>query len=386
MDVVVIGAGIMGTSIAFELARSGRASVLLLERDGVAAGDSGLSFSMVRRHYSNEATARLAMRGTHVIRDWEREVGSGGSGYVRTGYLLTVGPDRLDALRDNVERLRGWGLDTTALAPEEIAAVEPLLALDGIAGAAYEPDGGFADAQKMALSWFAAALREGARADLGRAVTGLLREGDRVTGVETGAGPVEAGAVVDAAGSWGAALAATAGAEVPLELRRLQVCLLRQRAGGPRVRATISDAATNVVIRPDRADLACVVAYRPPELLAARDECDESVDRDYEGAVRTALAERMPAYAGAEWAGGFAGAFDVTPDWNPVLGWAPGSAGLYLALGWSGHGFKLAPAVGEVVAAEVLGKAPAIDVSALRPERFARGRLLRLAYGPGARA
>lgn len=385
-DVVVIGAGIMGTSIAFELARSGEASVLLLERDRVAAGDSGLSFSMVRRHYSNEATARLAMRGTDVIKDWAEEVGVGESGYVRTGYLLTVDEPRLEPLRENVRRLQGWGLETAALTPDEIGEVEPLLRLDGIAGAAHEPDGGFADSQKMALSWFAAALAAGATTELGRTVTALRRNGDRVTGVETDAGVIEAGTVVNAAGAWGAALAATAGAEVPLELRRLQVCLLRQAPAAGRVATTISDAVTNLVIRPDRGDIACVVAYLPPEELAGRDDCRETVDPDYEPAVRAALAERMPAYAGAEWVGGFAGAYDITPDWNPVIGPAPGAEGLYLALGWSGHGFKLAPAVGEVVAAEVLGREPAIDLSELRPDRFERGALLRLAYGPGARA
>ena len=95
---------------------------------------------------------------------------------------------------------------------------------------------------------------------------------------------------------------------------------------------------------------------------------------------------RVPAYAGAEWLGGFAGAYDYTPDWNPILGWAPGLEGLYFALGWSGHGFKLAPSVGEVAAAHLAGEVPDIDVESLAPGRFEQGKLLTLAYGPGARA
>ncbi len=116
---------------------------------------------MVRRHYSNAVTARLAMAGTRTIVDWENEVGVADAGYVRCGYLLTV-PERLEAAcRGNVACCSGIGLDTHFLEPDEIGQVEPELSLDGVAGAAYEPDGGFADAQKMCLGWFAAASLAG---------------------------------------------------------------------------------------------------------------------------------------------------------------------------------------------------------------------------------
>ena len=113
----------------------------------------------MRRHYSNAVTALLAMRGSHTIMHWADEVGVGDSGYVETGYLLPVPEALADAGRDNVARLAALGLETSFVEPAEIAEIEPLLALDGIAGAAYEPDGGFADAHKMILGWFAARLR-----------------------------------------------------------------------------------------------------------------------------------------------------------------------------------------------------------------------------------
>ena len=385
-DVVVVGAGLFGASTAFQLARRGVGSVVLIDRGPVCGGDSGVSFSMVRRHYSNEVVARLAMRGVDVIRRWDDEVGTGDSGYVRTGYLLTATPDRADALRDNVRRLRSWGLDTTVVEPAEIAGLEPLLSLDGIAVGAYEPDGGFADTYRMTLSWFAAAVGSGVRAALGRTVTSILVEGGRVIGVDTEGGPIHADTVVLAAGSWGADLARTADVEVPITLRRLEVAFVQQAADEPHVRITFSDMASNLVMRPDRAGVAWVVTYQPEVRYDHRDECARAVDPAYEEGIRRALGERMPAYANAVWLGGFAGAYDYTPDWNPVVGWAPGLDGLYLALGWSGHGFKLAPSVGEVVADEVTGRSPEIDVSSLALDRFERGALLRLAYGPGARA
>ncbi|MDQ3865489.1 MAG: FAD-binding oxidoreductase [Actinomycetota bacterium] len=385
-DVVVVGAGLFGTSVAFQLARRGAGEIVLVERDAPGAGDSGLSFSMVRRHYSNEVTARLAMRGVDVIRRWDEEVGTADSGYVRTGYLLIADAARVEAVRENVERLRAWGLDTTFVSPAEILALEPQLAPEGIAGGAYEPDGGFADAQKMTLAWFAACVRLGVRVELGCRVRRLLVRDGRVTGVETDAGAIAASVVVNAAGAWGPELARTVGVDVPVSLRRLQVAFVLQPADRAQARFTFSSMVTNLVFRPDRAGLAGVVAYQPEEPLRSRDECRRELDPGYEKAIRTALRERLPAYVDAEWAGGFAGAYDYTPDWNPLLGWAPGTEGLYLALGWSGHGFKLAPAVGEVVADEILGRPPAIDVRPLAPGRFERGEELRLAYGPGARA
>ena len=120
-------------------------------------------------------------------------------------------------------------------------------------------------------------------------------------------------------------------------------------------------------------------------MLERADDCDHGLSEGYLDAVRSGLEARFPRLAEFELVRGFAGPYDVTPDWNPAIGPCPGIEGLYLAVGWSGHGFKLSPAVGEVVAAEVTGRTPPIDVSELRPERFAEGRLLRLAYGPGAR-
>ncbi len=385
-DIVVLGAGLFGTSIAYQLARRRHGSVALVEKTSVGAGDSSLSFSMVRRHYSNDVTARLAIRGVEVIQNWADEVGVGGSGYVPTGYLLTATPERFPALQNNTERLRALGLDTTVVGPDEIAELEPLLELDGIAGGAYESDGGFADAVSMTLSWFTAAIQAGVEPVIGSRATGFQVRGDRVVALETEGGPIETSVVVNATGAWGPALAKTAGVDVPVALHRIQVARLRQLPGRPQGRLTFSDMASNLVFRPDRALEALAVAYQPREDLENRDACREDIEATYERHLRSALAERVPAYAEADLVGGFAGAFDSTPDANPVIGWAEEVDGLYLALGWSGHGFKLAPAVGEVVADEILGRPPAIDVSALSPGRFRRGKLLHLAYGPGARA
>ena len=201
-------------------------------------------------------------------------------------------------------------------------------------------------------------------------------------GVRTPEGDIACDRVVLATGAWARELLRPLGVDVPIALKRIQVAVLRQPAGAPRPNVVCSDAVTNVVVRPDRGALFCAVTYFGDEPLDAADDCDHDASPGYEEAIRRALAERYPALAGAAWQRAWAGPYDYSPDWNPIIGEAPGVAGLHLALAWSGHGFKLSPAVGEVVAAEVLGAEPRIDVTALRPSRFAEGPLLRLAYGP----
>src|SRR5690349_11541534 len=160
-DIAIVGAGITGLATAHALTRDGHRSVALFDRAWPGSGDSGRSFSMVRRHYSNAVVARLAMAGSRTIMNWADEVGVADAGFVRCGYLCTV-PERLvDACKGNVEMLSGLGLDTSYLERDEIPAVDPELSLEGVAGAAHEPEGGFADAQKMCLGWFTTAVSRG---------------------------------------------------------------------------------------------------------------------------------------------------------------------------------------------------------------------------------
>lgn len=386
VDIAIVGGGIFGLATAHALCRDRAGSVALFDRGMPSSGDSGRSFSMVRRHYSNPVTAQLAMAGSRTIMHWHEEIGVADAGYVRCGYLLTVPHELVAACRGNVAMLQNLGLDTRFLEPHEIPDIEPELSLEGVAGAAYEPEGGFADAQKMCLGWFAAATSRGLQHHLDMAVSAIRLDAGRVVGLETADGFVPTGQVVVTAGAWANDLLRPLGAEQPIELRRLQVLVGRTSPGRSLPSAVCSDAVTNVVVRPDRGRQFCAVAYAGEELLERADDCDHGLSSGYEDSVRAGLRTRYPRLAEFELVRGFAGPYDVTPDWNPIVGPCPGIDGLYLAVGWSGHGFKLSPAVGEVVAAEISGRTPPVDVSLLRPERFAEGRLLQLSYGPGARA
>ncbi len=388
VDAVVIGAGIMGASIAYQLARAGKHKIVLIDERAPVGGMSGRTFGQVRQHYSNEILIKLAIRGFEVLANWRREVGCGDSGYARLGYLLLVVKAQLEACKRNVALGQSLGVDTRLVGPDEIKRIEPLLVTDDLAGGAYEPNGGYIDVTRMILSWLSAAQAIGLRLMTGIKVDAIATRGGKVVGVETAVGRIEAPTVVVATNAWARDLLSPIGVEVPIKRMRLDMAILRQGLGRPQVRTCITDGNSNVVLRPDLGPYAWVVAYPPtmPEVIDPLGDAPADEVAQHKQRMDKAFAARLPDYVGAEVVRSVSGVYDVTPDFHPILGWAGVLEGLCLAIGFSGHGLKLAPAIGEVIAATVLGKEPAFDIAPLRLSRFAEGKPMYLAYGPSARA
>ena len=395
-DVVVIGAGVCGASIGYQLAQHSDRRVVVVDARQPVGGISGRTFGQIRQHYSNELMVRMALRGFHCIRNWASEVGYGDPGYVRLGYMLIVTENQIDGLRRNVELGRGLGVDTRFVGPDEIATIEPLVNAERLAGGAYEPDGGYIDVTKMVLSWLGAATACGAAVLTPLLVQEILMSDGAVNGVATDRGEIRAPVVVAATGAWASDLLEPLGVNVPIERRRLDMATLEQEPGARALQSCITDGNSNLVIRPDMGRRIVAVAY-PPEMPAVDDplaDAPPAAHHDHAVRLERALAERLPALTMAGIVASTSGAYDITPDYHPVLGWAREIAevdGLYLAVGLSGHGLKLSPCIGEIVASHVLGvqqvgSAPPIDARALRPGRFDDGDLMHLTYGPSARA
>ena len=396
VDVVVIGAGVTGASIGYQIARHSDRRVAIIDARPPVGGISGRTFGQIRQHYSNELMVRIAQRGFHCIRNWKSEVGFGDAGYSRFGYMLLVTENQLDGLHHNIGLGRSLGVDTRFVRGGEITEIEPLVNAEGLAGGAYEPDGGYIDVTKMVLSWLAAATAAGAAVLAPLPVDGITVSDRAVTGVSTARGIIQAPVVVAATGAWARDLLNPLGVEVPVEKRRLDMAMLEQRPGARALHTCITDGNSNLVIRPDMGRHVLAVAY-PPEMPEVDDPLADAPTTDHRAhaaRISAAMAERLPAMAVASTVWTTSGAYDISPDYHPILGWAEEIAdvsGLYLAVGLSGHGLKLSPALGEIVAADVLGvdqvgDAPAIDARALRPSRFADSDLMHLSYGPSARA
>jgi sarcosine oxidase, subunit beta len=374
-DVVVIGGGVIGTSIAFALASAGVKRVVLLEKSALASGASGRSSALVRMHYTNVEDARLAWASYPVFRDWAERMG-GPPVFRRTGVLAVVGPADAAALRSNVEMLRGVGIDTVALSPGELKTLQPFINVDDIGAAAYEPASGYASPADVVEGFRRQAHARGAQIRQWTPVTRLLRRESAVTGVETPTGRIDAGAVVIAAGAWAPRLCQQIGFALDARPKALDTMLVTRPPELSTPHMVVLDHVQGTYFRPESdvltiAGVPCQVWDIDPETMATGLPPSAPV----EGAQL--LTQRFPAMEGAELARGYR-AFDCySPDRHAILGAAPGIDRLYLATAFSGSGFKIAPAVGTCIAELITdGRARSVDISAFRPQRFAEGKLI----------
>jgi sarcosine oxidase subunit beta len=378
VDVIVIGAGVQGASLAFHLARKG-ARVLVLERGPVAGEATGRSSGFVRMHYDLTAESALAWKSFPTFLDWEGHVGAGDPGFVRTGFLEVVPPELLDAVEGNVANQQAIGVDTRVVTPEEIAELVPGIVLDGIAAGAYEPQSGYADPTSTASGLLDGARLAGAQVITGCRVDRLVVDGGRVTGVETDRGVFSAGAVAVAAGAWSAVIAATAGVELPVTPWRHETGYFGLPSGRSSDIPVVLDDVGGVYWRPEGKELLLVGLHAGNELGGSPDRPLAPMRSEIVEDMTTRLVRRLPWMEHGTFRTGHSGQDGITPDQRAILGDAGegGPAGLYLACGFSGTGFKTAPAIGKAMAELILdGAARFADISAFGVDRFRRGELL----------
>jgi sarcosine oxidase subunit beta len=382
-DVVVVGGGVIGTSIAYALASGGVKRVVLLEKGALAGGASGRSSALIRMHYVNEEDARLAWASFPVFRDWPERMG-GPPVFTHTGFVAVVGHGDAAALRANVEMLRKIGVDTSAISPADLKALQPFANVDDVGAVAYEPASGYASPADVVEGFRRRAQERGAQIRQWTPVTRVHRRESAVVGVETAGGRIDAGAVVVAAGAWAPRLCREFGFELPARPKALDTMLVTRPPALAKPHMVFIDHVLGTYMRPEGAahtivGVPCQVWDIDPDTMPT----GLPPSAPAEGAQ--ILTHRMPAMEGAELARGYR-AFDCySPDRHAILGPVRGVDGLYLATAFSGSGFKISPAVGTAMAELITeGRARSVDVSAFAVERFAEGRRIagRHPYAP----
>ena len=373
-DIVIVGGGVTGCSLAFHLAGRGLRRVLILERKFLGAGGTGHSVGIIRQLYPTPETTRMVRASLDVFRNFGEAVG-GRSGYVGCGVLIGVSTAMKPALEKSLALQRSAGIKAELLAPEDIATLEPRIDPSGLGAVLYEPDSGYGDPSAVTAGYAEAARARGVSIEQGVEVTGLLREGDRVSGVVTASGErIAAPVVVNAAGLWSPQVAGLAGIELPIVIGRHPVFILERGPDFGPAHMVYLDLAGGAYVRPETGGLTLTGSLTEdetrhpmdPELLGGEAGFDEAS----EALARTARS--VPRLAEARFSQGYAGAFDITPDWMPILDESP-LGGFWIAAGMSGHGFKLAPAVGVMMAALITGAAPPVSPTPFRFDRFASG-------------
>lgn len=376
--VIIIGGGLIGLSIARALTERGVSDVLVLERHTLASGGTGKSSGIFRAHYGVRSIAAMAWRSLPVFEQLGDDVG-----FRQVGYTVIVGEENVDPLKANTEMHQGLGIDVDLMESDRLQDLWPMMETSDVALASYEPRGGFADATQLALHFGQRARANGARIRQKTSVARIRTEGDKVTGVELDGGEViEADQVIVAAGWWSKKLLADLGIDFPMEAYRSELLLVD--AGEP---------LPNLPVVSDLVSLQyCRIEGSGQFLVGNSDHADFSaklVDPDdYSNIAGEAsimqyaekVMHRFPGFPNPSVTHTYAGVYDVPPDWNPVIAPVTEVDGLIVCAGFAGHGFKISPAVGDLVADLALegdSTDPDVPASDFRLQRFAEGELLR---------
>lgn len=369
-DAVIIGGGVTGVSIAFHLAGLGVRRVVVLERKFLGAGGTGRSVGIIRQLYPTPETTRMVRASLDVFRSFGDAVG-GHSGYVGCGALIGVSPVMRGGLLARVEQQRPLGVRAQVLEPKELSRIEPRIDPTGLGAVLYEPESGYGDPSAVTAGYAEAARRRGAAIEQGSEVIEILKAGDRVSGVATNTERITAPIVVNAAGLWSPLVARLADISLPIVIGRHPVFIVERQPAFGAAHMVYMDLAGGSYVRPETGNLTLTgsltddEAQHPmdPELLGSEAGFDEAAV----ALARTAQA--LPGLADARLSRSYAGAFDITPDWMPILDESP-LGGFFIAAGMSGHGFKLAPMVGAMMAARITGTASPVSLAPFRLDRF----------------
>ncbi len=373
-EVVIIGAGIAGTSTAYHLATMGASDVVLVDKGSVASGATGRSGAEVFLGGGSPERAAVVWNSLQIYRDWPEMVG-GDAGFRQTGTLHLLGPEHRERAADAVETVRALGAHSELISPEDAKDLQPFLRIDDLSGAMYSRDAGHGDGYSAASALAVAARSQGVQMVLHTPVAEILVEGGRAVGVRTeGGDTISASTVVLAAGAWSAPLAATAGVDLPVTSYRICAALLVRPPEIPEHMA-MSDRTIGTYWRMEGPTLT-LMGIRNKEIMRPHDPdtISQSIDENTMRMWANRISHRIPAMADSAWRSIWSAPDGYTPDHYPVLGALPEVDGLYTAAGFSGSGFMQGPASGKCLAEIIVhGEAKTADVTAMRPERFAEG-------------
>jgi sarcosine oxidase subunit beta len=373
-DAIIIGGGIHGASLAFHLTRKGLKPIVL-EKKFVASGATGRSSGLVRMHYDLEPESRLAWISFKYFRNWDDLVG-GDSGFKRTGFLQFVEPESIESLKANIGMHQQIGIPSLLITGDDVGRLAPSFYREDIELAAYEPDSGYADPSGCTGSFLDAARERGAQLIQDCEVFEIIVERDKIKGVKTNQDEFIAPVVVNAAGAWAGKIAAMIGLELPIDTWRHDTMFIRRPNNLKSDHPAVIDFLNSMYFRPETGGLT-LVGLEDDNPIGESPESD--IEKAKPGFVDRAIeriCRRMPGMDLGSLHSAHGGYDGITPDQRAILG-AAGPDGFYLDCGFSGTGFKIAPAVGACLAELIVdGESRTVDIKPFHPHRFVDADLL----------
>jgi len=375
-EVVIIGGGIVGSSIAYHLTQAGCKDVLVIERESAQGkGSTGKSMGGVRAQFSMPISIQMSLYSIPFYASFDQTLGFP-AGYRPQGYLFCATTDKhLAYLRANYEKQVALGLKHARLiTADEIRSMFPQLRSDDIIGGSFCSTDGFVDPYSAMIGFMSWAADHGAKLGKHTEVTGIHCDAQGITEVITNRGPIATRKVVNAAGAWAAAIAKMAGIDLPVQPLRRMLVPTEPFDQFPHTAPMIIDMSTGFHFRPEA--LGFLLAWNDPEETPGY---KTDFEPTFIEKILTRAADRVPIFENlaVNPKRGWAGLYEMTPDHHPILGEVPELPGFFLANGFSGHGVMHAPATGKILSDLILtGKTDLIDISLLALSRFAEGKLI----------
>ena len=379
-DVVIIGGGCMGASVAYHLAERDVTDVILIEREPqLGTQSTGRNAGGFRHQFSDPANIELSKESIALFARFEEEVGYP-IDFWPDGYLFLLSSERsVETFRRNVILQREHGIRVDWLSAQDAAELCPGLAVDGVLGATYCGDDGIADPNGVTQGFAKAAQARGVEIRRGEEVTGIRASNGRVTGVETSAGVISAYNVINAAGPWAQSIGRMVDVDVPVAPERRHIFIAQPGGGNwddsayvgkvPASRLMLIDFDTTFYFHREGGGL--LFGMGDPD---EQPGFDTTVKWDFLPKVIEVAVKRLPALADAAVSHAWAGLYEMTPDHNPIIGPASAVRGFYTIAGFSGHGFQHSPAAGRILADLIVGRDPGLDINSFSPARFATAR------------
>ncbi len=371
-DVVIVGGGVIGASIAYHLAAKGVTDVAVIERDRLGSGSTSRNAGGIRLQFSTEINVRLSQRSLPRLERFADEMGVDPD-FRQVGYLFLITTDAdAAAFERSLALWSRLGVPARRLDRQQVHALFPQLRVDDVRFATFCEKDGHLDSTALLNGYVARARDKGVRFCEGEAVAAIERDHGRITGVRTASGRIATETVVDAAGPWGAQVAALAGVDLPITPLRRQIFVTDPVPGLDRDFPLTVEMATSFYCHRESGGV--LMGMADP---ADKPGFDDSVNWDFLPTLVERALDRLPPMEKANVKTGWAGFYEDTPDKHPIIGRVEGLPGFLSAAGFSGHGLMHAPAVGEAIAELVVDGKTTLDISALAHDRFARGALIR---------
>tara|TARA_B100001123_G_scaffold58349_1_gene62764 strand:- start:356 stop:1525 length:1170 start_codon:yes stop_codon:yes gene_type:complete len=378
-SVVIVGGGVMGCSIAYHLASKGVRDIVLVERDSLGSGSTGRSSGIIRMHYSTEINTRLAWESFETLRNFDEIVGGNG-GWVKTGFMIIVGPDEVDGLKKNIVLHKSVGVDTNIISVAEAKEIAPGFDYSGVGAIGYEPESGYGDPSGVTLGYATRAREMGVEILLENPLIKINRTGDRIRGVQTKQGTIQTDTVILATGPWSSQILSQLNIDLPLVPTRHSVILLQRPDNLLDRHPAGCDTGHLVYFRPE-GDAYWLIGNGNHEEIVDPDTYKAQPEMDYVQDVWHRMTNRVPNLANAKYFTGYSGLYTSTPDDHPIVDTCSQVEGLYLCSGFSGHGYKESPAIGRIVSELILtGKVDKPDITPLKADRFSTGETNQLSY------